>query len=166
MEKNEERVEDNNIFVRYEYGDDLINQIRSNISSYYHYDAIKSTRALTDVLCNITDTYFYEAFGNILETSNNVINDYLYAGEQYDNRIGLYYLRNRYYNQDNGYFISADAYEPNQFSPISTHKFLYSNANPLYYFDPSGLFSVEIQASLSYLSSINNISAFPLSIAL
>src|SRR5690606_8881437 len=41
----------------------LVSQHRSGASSFYHYDAIGTTRALTDSSQNVTDTAVYTAFG-------------------------------------------------------------------------------------------------------
>jgi len=42
-------------------------------------------------------TYYYDAFGNILESTENVNNNITYAGYQYDKETGLYYLNARMY---------------------------------------------------------------------
>ena len=51
---------------------------------------------------------------------------------------GLYYLRARYMNPSTGTFISMDNYEGSIYDPVSLHKYLYANANPVMYTDPSG----------------------------
>jgi len=50
-----------------------------------------SVRQLTDAL--VTDTYDYDAFGNLIYRSGTTPNDYLYAGEQFGANLGFYYLR-------------------------------------------------------------------------
>jgi outer membrane lipoprotein-sorting protein len=62
----EERDENGGLVVSYVHGDDLISQKRGNVKSYYHYDGLGSTRALTYSSGEITDTYTYDAFGNLL----------------------------------------------------------------------------------------------------
>ena len=44
----------------------------------------------------LTDTYVYDAYGNLLKQTGDTDNDYLYTGEQYNETTGLYYLRARY----------------------------------------------------------------------
>lgn len=68
-------------------------------------------------------------------------NDYLYAGECFDANTGLYYLRARYMNPAVGLFISMDSYQGSIYEPVSLHKYLYANANPMKYTDPTGYFS-------------------------
>ncbi len=67
-----------------------------------------------------------------------VDNDLLYNGEQYSEASGLYYLRARYMDPSTGRFISMDAYAGELNNPVNTHKYLYANANPVMYSDPSG----------------------------
>ena len=68
-------------------------------------------------------------------------NHYLYAGEQQDEITGLYYLRARYMDVETGRFTSMDSYAGSIFDPVSLHKYLYANANPVMYTDPSGYIS-------------------------
>ena len=129
------------LVVNYVYGDDLISQNRSGTDSYYHYDGIGSTRALTDDLGAETDTYNYEAFGTLLNKTGNTDNNYLFTGEQYDPNLGFYYLRARWMNPEIGRFVTTDLWEGVQNDPVTMHKYLYANANPVKYVDPSGRFS-------------------------
>ena len=123
--------------VSYVYGDDLISQKRALIS-YYHYDGQMSTRQLTDLAANVTDTYDYDAFGLLLQRSGSTFNSYLYTGEQYDPNVGFYYLRARYYNPAIARFITLDAYRGSIYDPPSLHKYLYAYNDPINKFDPSG----------------------------
>ena len=49
-----------------------------------------------DSIFELTDTYVYDAYGNLLKQTGDTDNDYLYTGEQYNETTGLYYLRARY----------------------------------------------------------------------
>ena len=51
-------------------------------TSYNVYDGNASVRALTDTTGAITDTYDYDAFGNIVHSTGTTPNVYLYSGEQ------------------------------------------------------------------------------------
>jgi RHS repeat-associated protein len=90
----------------------------------------------------VTDTYIYDAFGNLLTKTGTTANDFLYTGEQYDINTGFYYLRARYMNPATGTFTSMDAYAGTIFDPVSLHKYLYANANPVMNRDPSGYFTL------------------------
>ena len=108
------------------------------MTSFYHYDGQFSTRQLSDASGQITDTYTYDAFGLLLARSGSTENNYLYTGEQYDSNVGFYYLRARYYNQANGRFLTQDVWPGMKFEPMSLHKYLYCENNPMNLFDPSG----------------------------
>ena len=90
----------------------------------------------------VTDTYDYDAFGNLISSTGITKNSYMYCGEQFDSSTGLYYLRARYMNPNTGTFISMDSYSGSINDPVSLHKYLYANANPVMYCDPSGYMSL------------------------
>ena len=122
----------------YTIGTDLISQERSGKTSLYLYDGHGSVRDLVDQNAKVTDTYNYDAFGNLIDKTGTTVNNYLYCGEQFDSATGLYYLRARYMNPTTGTFISMDTYQGSIFEPATLHKYLYANANPVTYCDPSG----------------------------
>jgi uncharacterized protein RhaS with RHS repeats len=70
--------------------------------SFYGYDGMGSVRQLTNASGTVTDSYEYDAYGNSFTISGSTLNNYLYRGEQYDQDLGLYYLRARYYNPGTG----------------------------------------------------------------
>ena len=107
-------------------------------ASFYGYDGHGSVRQLTSVSGTVTDTYDYDAFGNLINSTGNTPNVYLFAGEQYDPALGLYYNRARYYNQGSGRFWSMDSDEGEPKDPVSLHKYLYTGANPVDRIDSSG----------------------------
>jgi RHS repeat-associated protein len=128
--------------VTYTHGDDLISQDRSANFNYYNYDGLGSTRSLTDSLGQITDTYEYNAYGTVLDQSGATANSYLYTGEQFDASLGNYYLRARYYDPANGRFTQMDSWMGRANDPITLHKYLYGNGDPVNNIDPSGNFSL------------------------
>ncbi|RLA59831.1 MAG: hypothetical protein DRQ89_13575, partial [Epsilonproteobacteria bacterium] len=135
----EERDFTGSVIVSYVFGDDLISQHRSSSQSYYIYDGSGSTRQLINFIETVTDTYTYDAFGVEVDRSGRTPNRYLYTGEQYDSNVGFYYLRARYYDHLNGRFTSRDPFVGSIYDPESLHKYLYANANPVMYTDPSGM---------------------------
>ena len=125
----------------YNYGLSLISQrqVSSGTVSYYGYDGHGSVRFLTSTNGAVTDTYTYDAYGTLIaQTGNNTPNNCLYAGQQFDSDLGFYYLRARYLNPNTGRFWTMDSYEGNNEDPLSLHKYLYCEANPVNGFDPSG----------------------------
>ncbi|MEM9121110.1 MAG: RHS repeat-associated core domain-containing protein [Cyanobacteria bacterium P01_F01_bin.56] len=131
---------DDELAVSYVYGHDLISQTRAEDTSYYQVDGLGSTRVLTDELGNVTDTYDYDAFGNLIDSSGGTKNSYQFAGEQYDENLDNYYLRQRYYDQQLGVLISQDFFEGLTEVPRSLHKYAYVFNDPVNTTDPTGLF--------------------------
>ncbi len=150
----------------YVYGDDLIRMKRPGATSndpaivrYYHYDGQMSVRQLTAMPdqsnpAPVTDEYTYDAFGNLVEQTGSTVNDYRYTGEQYDPNVGFYYLRARYMNPAIGRFVNRDSYSGSSQDPMSLHKYLYANCNPINGSDPAGLFTVN---EMNVVSAINNL---------
>ncbi len=148
-----EEVEGGTSLVKYSYGHDLLNQERAGVFSYYHYDGLGSTRALSDDSADITDTYDYSAFGDSLNQTGNTLNSYLFTGEQFDNTLNQYYLRARYYDQNVGRFTQMDSWAGFNSQPITLNKYLYANADPVIHVDPSGNASLIEQTTASNISS-------------
>ncbi|MBL4660384.1 MAG: RHS repeat protein, partial [Alcanivoracaceae bacterium] len=134
----EEQDSSNSVQVIYLYGDDLISQARAGATHTFGYDGLGSTRILTDTNGTVQNSYGYQAFGEQDYQFGSIENSYLFTGEQYDNNIGFYYLRARYYNPDNGRFTQRDAFPGMEFEPATLHKYLYTANNPVNFIDPSG----------------------------
>ncbi|MFP4299753.1 MAG: RHS repeat-associated core domain-containing protein [Spirulinaceae cyanobacterium] len=113
-----------------------------------------STRGLTDENGEVTDTYLYDAYGEGVSEVGDTENDYRFAGEQFDGTLGQYYLRQRYYDPSSGRFTRRDTYEGRLGDPVSLHKYIYANSNPVSYIDPSGY------RSLGYYLTIIAIASF------
>ena len=110
----------------------------NGIFHYYGYDGHGSVRSLTDATGTITDAYDYDAFGNLISSTGTTFNNYLFAGEQFDPALGIYYNRARYYDQRQGRFWSMDDFEGAIDDPPSLHKYLYASGNPVNRIDPTG----------------------------
>ena len=95
-------------------------------------------RFLTSNAGMVTDSYTYDAFGMPITTTGTTPNDFLYSGEQYDSTLGLYYLRARYYNPATGRFLATDPFQGNLLNPLTLHKYIYIENNPVNRLDPRG----------------------------
>ena len=111
--------------------------------SVYLYDGHGSVVGLANESGVVTDTYAYDAFGNLIFSTGSTENYYRYCGEQFDETTGLYYLRARYMDTSTGRFISQDSYVGSISDPVSLHKYLYCSSNPVMNIDPSGYLTVE-----------------------
>jgi len=150
----------------YSYGMERISESQTLNStwapSFYGYDGHGSVRQLTNSAGSVTDTYDYDAFGNLSNSTGSTPNNYLFAGEQYDPALGLYYNRARYLNTATGRFWSMDGYEGSFRDPLSLHKYIYAEANPVDHLDESGnqieeiFFVVALVTTLATLSCTQN----------
>jgi RHS repeat-associated protein len=128
-----------NLTKVYAYGLDLISRQQPGVATnYYGHDGHGSVRYLTGTSGDITDTYTYDAFGNLIASSGSTENNYLYCGEQYDPQLKFYYNRARYLNPDTGRFWTMDTFAGNNEDPLSLHKYLYCQDEPVDGTDPSG----------------------------
>ena len=139
--------------VAYTFGDDLISQKREEVS-YLHYDGLGSTRALTSMAAEATDTFSYLAFGSLLNRTGSTSLSHLFTGEAYDFNLGFYYLRARLYNPQTGRFASLDPFSGINSDPQSLHKYLYVNNNTINSIDPSGLIDWSLAAKAVALTII------------
>ncbi|MCK4819399.1 hypothetical protein KA005_26740 [bacterium] len=125
----------NTIIARYTHGlgiDEPLIMDRASQSYFYHVDALGSITALTDVSGNIAQTYIYDSFGNIVEQTGSLTNQYTYTGREYDNESGLYYYRARYYDAKTGRFLQEDPV-------LKINLYLYCENNSVNWVDPFGL---------------------------
>jgi RHS repeat-associated protein len=154
------------VIRQYTYGHDLISQrqlIAGNWqTSWYQYDGHGSVRSLTNSAGSVTDTFTYDAFGVLIARTGTTPNLYLYAGEQYDPDLMLYYNRARYLKAETGRFWTQDSYEGDLNEPLSLHKYLYANNNVVNKVDPSGYIATvaEIGISVNLLKTIAVIAVF------
>jgi RHS repeat-associated protein len=125
---------------QYIYGLNLISRldVSSGQSIYYVYDGHGSVRALTNSTGAVTDTYDYDAFGVLLHKTGMTSNNYLFAGEQFDPDLGLYYNRARYLNVSTGRFWNMDTLEGDDEDPSTLHKYLFTANDPTDRLDRSG----------------------------
>jgi RHS repeat-associated protein len=134
----EERDSAGDLEAHYVHGLDLISQVRNGVTSFYHHDGLGSTRALTSALGATTDLYSYAAFGDGLRSTGVTLNRYLFAGEQRDAALGLYYLRARHFAPAIGRFLTVDPFEGFVDDPATLARYIYALNSPGNFTDPSG----------------------------
>ena len=100
---------------------------------YYSVDEQGSTDFITDSLGDVKNEYWYDAFGNVLDSKQEVHNRITYTGQQFDNTTQQYYLRVRFYNPVIGRFTQEDVYRGD-----GLNLYAYCGNNPVGYCDPSG----------------------------
>ena len=85
--------------------------------NYYLHNAHGDVTNLINSAGEILNTYHYDAFGNTTSYVETVTNRFRYAGEQFDEITGQYYLRARYYDPKVGRFTQEDTYRGDGLNP-------------------------------------------------
>lgn len=135
--------------VDYLNGPGLDNKLRlidSRLSTgplYFLQDHLGSTTKLTNSAGAVLEQSSYDSFGKSLNSS---LTRYSYTGRERDPDTGLMYYRARWYDAENGRFISAD--------PIGLaggiNEYAYVGNNPLNGTDPTGLHEIDVHYYLTY----------------
>jgi RHS repeat-associated protein len=128
----------------------------------YAYDELGNQTQQTDALGRTT-RYDYDASGVLLRHEGTSENAYLYCGEQWDQDLGLYFLRARFMNPDSGRFWNMDTFEGARGDQASLHKYLYASANPVMGSDPSGYFTLFEVTLVQVIDGIKNAISVPVS---
>lgn len=113
--------------------DNKLRQTNASVSSYLLSDHLGSTRAQTDASGNVSSTDTYDSFGSVTSASSPT--RYSYTGRESDADTGLMYYRARWYDPNQGRFMSED---PVGFVGRSINLYSYVANNPIQYVDPSG----------------------------
>lgn len=111
-------------------------------------DALGSITDITDDSGNVIQRYSYSSFGKILKVVNlsgvefetpPITTHYAFTNREWDDEIGVYYYRARYYDPDSGRFIQEDPIISKLSYPLSViSKYVYALNSPARYPDPSG----------------------------
>ena len=110
---------DGNQIARNVYGTNLLMRSTQGETYYYLYNGHGDVTALITADGTIAATYYYDAFGNILESTGEANNNILYSGYQYDKETGLYYLNARMYDPKIARFLQEDTYTGDSNDPLS-----------------------------------------------
>ena len=106
---------------------------------FYAKDVQGSTTNITDNTGACVQSYDYTDFGETAERiATDFKNEICYTGGIYDELTGLYYLNARYYNPDEGVFLSQDTYRGTEKNAECWNLYAYCANNPINYVDPRG----------------------------
>jgi RHS repeat-associated protein len=76
-------------------------------SYYYHYDALGSIAALSNIDGEIEEQYIYDVYGKP-SSASSIGNPYLFTGRRFDDESNLYCYRARYYSYTLGLSLKID----------------------------------------------------------
>lgn len=108
---------------------------RSGTTYYYDADGLGSITSLSSSAGALANTYSYDSFGNVTNSTGSVTNFLEYTGREFDTETGLYYYRARYYDPSVGRFLNED---PARFV-AGQDFYIYASDNPTLRTDPLGL---------------------------
>jgi RHS repeat-associated protein len=106
-------------------------------TSYYHFDAVGSTRGVTGADQNFQAFYPQTAFGEQLVDVNAVMNHFRFIGQfgyHFDASTEMYNVRQRFYSAALARWISKDPARSDE------NVFRYARNNPLLHVDASGMY--------------------------
>jgi RHS repeat-associated protein len=119
----------------------MINATNGNAVSYYHFDSVGSTLALTTAAGAVTDAYAYSPYGVLLGHTGTSPQPFTYVGEygvRGETAANLYHMRARYYDPASTRFLTRDAPWPRLADPRELNPYQYVSQRPLAYVDPTG----------------------------
>ncbi len=121
--------------ARYFFGfgiDHLVAATSGTATRYYVSDHLLSTRHVTDATGAETNVTSYDAWG---KSSGNAAGRF--TGRDWDNDVGAYYYRARFYEPSLALFLSEDPLFKG--SPSASKAYAYTDNSPVGHIDPSGL---------------------------
>jgi len=109
-------------------------------ATFYHFDHIGSTLALTNEAGAVTDAYAYGTYGEPMPGRiGTSTQPFQYVGAYGVRAEGtLYHMRARYYDPVTAHFLSRDPLPARLTDLKSLNPYQYASQNPLHYVDPMG----------------------------
>ncbi|MES2595714.1 MAG: RHS repeat-associated core domain-containing protein [Verrucomicrobiota bacterium] len=128
-------------------------------ASFFHFDLMGSTLAVTDETEMVINAYAYGPYGEVLGALAGPIQQFTFLGRHgVRTEFDLYQMGARYYDPVTARFLSRDPMPPRTEDPESLNRYGYAAGNPLRYLDPNGCREAdvsEIAAQVSGQSIVN-----------
>ncbi len=137
----------------YVYGLGLLSRIdASGNRHFYHYNNRGDTVALTDASGEITDSYAYDEYGKVANSTGTTENPFTFVGQfgVMDDGNDSYFMRARFYDSEVGRFLSEDSIG---FAGGDLNLYGYVDGNPVMGIDPDGLMSRRMEMGLAFGSA-------------
>ena len=106
--------------------------------TFFHADQVGNVRVTTDDRGLLQNRYDYAAFGDVIDRTEVITNDFELAGRDTDDETGLVFMGARYYHPSLGKFVSADTLVPDVINPQAYNRYSYVYNDPISYTDPTG----------------------------
>jgi RHS repeat-associated protein len=101
-------------------------------------DQLGSTSVVVDANGAVVSTQGYYPYGETRYSTNTIITDRLFTGQQAIAGLGLYNYKARMYSPYITHFIQPDTIVPDLYNPQSLNRYSYAFNNPINYNDPTG----------------------------
>lgn len=134
-----------NIESRNEYvGNTLLSRSMNDLKYNYLYNGHGDVVNLINEFGETENTYYYDSFGNVEESEENIKNPFKYSKYELDDETGLYYLKSRMYDPTTARFMQMDTYKGQSNDPLSLNLYTYCVNEPMMYTDPTGFSPISV----------------------
>ncbi len=106
---------------------------------FYLHDRLGSVRQVINSNAVVVKMFTFNPFGETIEDNGSFYTPWRFTGQYLDNETGQYYLRARQYDTYIYRFTSRDLIWGDYEQPLSLHKYLYCENDPINRIDPLGL---------------------------
>lgn len=103
----------------------LISRTESGTKAYYLYNGHGDVTALLASNGSVLASYYYDAFGVILEETGGSLNPFRYCGYYYDEALGIYDLKARFYKAEIARFLHEDLFTGFQDMTLTLNRYVY-----------------------------------------
>jgi RHS repeat-associated protein len=114
--------------------------------SYYHFDRVGTTLALTDQNGVVTDAYAWTPFGELVKRIGTSTQPFTYVGRwgvRADN--GLFHMRARWYDPKTATFLTRDPVWPRLTQALELNPYDYAADQPLEFIDSAGRYPRRVE---------------------
>ena len=130
------------------------------LKDYLHQDRMGSTTNLTDTFGRVVGRADYNEWGEmtyrealtITSSYRRIYPQSNYTGHDWDDVLGMYYAKARFYSADDKRFVAMDPVKGQIIDPLSLVSYLYCVDNPLRWVDPLGMVMVDRNTTETFLS--------------
>ena len=150
-----------NLIAFYNHGLGLESEtLNGGSTAYYDFNAIGSTKGLTDAAGGYVNQYTYLPFGENLTATEGIANPFEYVGQWgvMDEGNGLDFMRARYYSEQDGRFVQEDRIG----LAGGFNLYSYTDNSPIYFLDPEGLFKLTPSRVIDIVTGGIQTIAFPI----